>query len=548
MRAAAGASAGEASKPGRITMSVHGIRGTLVQCCGAWRLQNAAEVETLSALSDKGNVAGWFTASAAALNAGLIRDDGVRALKEVLSVSAEMEPPLRPLHWLSGPGLPAFAYACAHSDDPMLERWLSSFLRLRLAFNITPGRLWRDNDGAAAIRIGDGAFPIRHLGDNEHVDEELLLSAEALNEMPSCFWTHVTEHPKRWVREVVAASDPATTPATLRSLAGSEHPEVLAAVAVHPNVDADMLERIGCSRLLAEEISAMAALNLRASGDVLVRLAHVPSDIMSEAVACNPNAPAEALVYLARRSSKVGAVVCHPNTPVELLWELLRAPENLEDVDVPFNMTYRQNLPADLLTELLSHRSRFVRAGAVRRSDVPVDVLEPMAADRAQDVRRGVALRTGVSAAVLGVLANDAKVPVRAAAAANPGTPNSMLRSLAADEAEAAVRAGVASNPAAPPVVLAQLASDADPSVRLRVARNPNAPSEALAELASDASPECRAAVGANPSAPRTALRRLAADDEEDVRLRVAWNRSLPADVRAVLCNDSDYRVRLAFR
>lgn len=244
-----------------------------------------------------------------------------------------------------------------------------------------------------------------------------------------------------WQRQarLARASDPRATAEELRAVYRAESacpdPAVLAALAAHPELPADVLVALAESGAPPAGTPSRRARALRRPARPplwFLRLAPLPESASAlERLAARPDAPPAVLRRLAHDPAPAvaAAVARHPRTPPALLAELARRPEPVVAGEVAIHPA----VPPETLADLGSH-------------------------------------------------ASDA---VRGRVAASPRTPAEALRRLARDRSWV-VRGAVARNPAAPPAVLAELAVDPDAHVRYDVAGNPGTPAAALARLSND--------------------------------------------------------------
>lgn len=295
---------------------------------------------------------------------------------------------------------------------------------------------------------------------------------------------------------------------------------------------------------------------------MVAALGGVTDPLALEALAADPNAPAEALAFLA--GPFPAAVCANPVFPL-LLLENPSLPAEMPAVSLGRLLAYA-GVPADFVAAVAAygrpdmaaaarlHVALAGEAGEGWRADLVAAVaLLPNTPD--DDLLVALATLGLVPAWLRSRLESDARVALalagatvapeepaaapplagRAIAAADPATPRDELWRLADDE-DAAVRAALARNPALSPEELAELKRredqlDNDPAVYKAIAAELRAPPELLVELARNQSAlftVVRRAVARNPSAPPAALELLA--DElyaADIRLHLAAHANL---------------------
>ncbi|RBP45365.1 hypothetical protein DES53_103363 [Roseimicrobium gellanilyticum] len=132
----------------------------------------------------------------------------------------------------------------------------------------------------------------------------------------------------------------------------------------------------------------------------------------------------------------------------------------------------------------------------------------------------------------------------RRLAARHARTPAESLMKLAGVHGEFMVRCCAAKNPSTPVPTLMSLAGNHDWRIRQAVAKNRQSPHSLLEQLATDPAKEVRAAVAANPSANASTLSRLAVDVEPEVRVTVARHPSTEESILHLLKKDADDEVR----
>lgn len=520
------------------TFTVGGVRCQLAHLHGAWRAANLDEIRMLAALGEETQAIAMTNTVSRLLDHGVIRTCDaqliVRRLEWILNTEfsmAEYPPPDCGLQR-------AELFACALSDDAVLQRHLGSVLLWRLVPNSANGSLWVDSGG----EVRWGALPYGPFCGRE--------AAGLLADMPASFWTMLRRHPNRTLRDMATVTNPETMPMRLWRFVNDDRPEVLIALALHP-----------------QATSLLHRAMLRRSAD----LDGVVSRCMASAIACNKSASRRLLDVLLGFSGETRMfATLHPRFPEwKLGWEMPRAVADgdrmtliaiaanprtptqylrvlaaFHDTAVVSVVAGNRGADGDILRPMLKHPHRSVRAACIRNPRLGKWDAADCADDRATQVRAALANRPDTYPHVLLKLSADASEWVRSSVAGNPASPADLLRRLALD-GHGAVRRAVAFNPRTPSDVLEHLAGDSSPYVRGHAASNHGTPAAVLAELARE-SPAIRCSVASNPSAGSETLRQLAADDHWMVRESVASNPSAPmTELRRLTC-DSAVGVRHA--
>lgn len=520
----------------------NGVRGELVHADGGWRVGNSDEIRTLMALGDDPSALDLVNAFAQTLNHGVIQVNDAKMLGHRLkhlfeSVEYACEYPL------SDDGLDqAVLLACANSDDADHQWFLGVTLLRRLAPYAVNGHMWVDHLRGVHWSTGHSCFP-----HSSYVDQ---CTAGLLENMPQAFWTVLRNHPDRWLRDLAVVTNPETTPLRLRRFAADSRPEILIALALHPNATAGMhramLRRAAAnSPDLSERLASAMACNRGTQNRMLERLSAFGTEPRCLA-AHHPNLRPRMLDEMLRAALAEGdpltplAVGGHPHAS-ELALRLLAESSNLAVVRV---VAANSAAPVDLLRSLLDHRHRWVRAACVHNPALPAWTVRDRIKDRSLEVRAALAERHDGDAGLFEQLAGDASNKVRAAVAANPFTPTVILRRLARD-GDDSVRRDLAWNPHAPADVLAQAASDPNQFVRMGVAANTGAPPGLLDRLAAGTF-SLKQTVARNPATDVATLSRLAVGDCWVFRWQVASNPSTPSAVVRQLVRDDMVLVRHA--
>jgi hypothetical protein len=251
------------------------------------------------------------------------------------------------------------------------------------------------------------------------------------------------------------ASNPSAPPALLRSLADSQRPSTLKALAANTAIPTDLLER-------------------------LTR-------------AYNPDA----------RNCAATVAAKHPHLTREQAERLARH----HDPRVRAALGESATLPATVIDHLTRDEEASVRAAAARHA--PPRTLRALAHDTDPTVRAAAA--SHATTHELERLARDPHANVRLTAATNPHLPNDLLELLARDTHQS-VRYAIAKHHRTTPTTLRLLALDPMYFVRDNVAKNPNTSPDTLADLANDPSHVVLITVALNPRTPcreRNAIRAI---------------------------------------
>jgi hypothetical protein len=293
--------------------------------------------------------------------------------------------------------------------------------------------------------------------------------------------------------------------------------EVRAAVTRNPNTPPDILFGLGTrfpDDLLANPALPLLVLEgphlqqlaphlieLLGQHDSLFRLlldvavGH-PESRVRRSLAADPRTPPEHLAALARDEEiwVAEAVAHNPNASPDTLMYLMGRPDAENREQLGCNIGRNPKAPPAVLEALVGWNEASVSAALSEREDLPAVLLE----------------------GALLVMASGEK-EFRRRAAEHPGAPPSVLEKLAEDRS-VPIRRKVAERTDAPPGALLTLAGDKQEPIRKLVAGHPNAPPEALALLAKDPVPRIRRAVAANPAVSRELLELLRQDPDPSVR------------------------------
>ena len=422
------------SDPVRKVLYYGGVRGVLAETPSGWILANEDDVHARTETDATEWVLAWFSAIAAALDAGVVNVSDVGRLNKQLKVIQSRS--RDELGYVAVPDdlLAAVAYVCACLSDWNGSEWLAWTLTERLDANLfkgwplVPGRTPED-ERPAVVAAGCLMFVVSDRS-----------TSKVLEAMPATFWERVSKHAEPRIRAVAAATDPLAAPDALDRLARSNDEAVLYAVASHPNTSAEMLHRIGTDPSNPEAARLAVAQNLQTSPALLLTLAQDRSDDVRSVAASHPAMPAQVLAHLAVDPWLYvrAAVALHPSTPEQVLTYAVYH-------DYPFvqhHAAANPSLPTAALEILLDDSSRRRRAEAVLHPNTSVEMVLPLATDRSLEVRRRVAHKPGIPAEVLNQLARDPRPGVRAAVVWNANTTKQALDALATDE-DALVRSAV---------------------------------------------------------------------------------------------------------
>ncbi len=248
------------------------------------------------------------------------------------------------------------------------------------------------------------------------------------------------------------AKDPATEPARLDELAAHADSEVREAVARHPRTPEATLRRM----VKADESVAWAVLeNPALSASIWPSMVEIGSGWILERIAASKNAPPDVLRAVAGQVAHrlsadwegsedtfdasdvddvLEALAQNPNTPAETLAEVARlnaARPSDERADLGEALAQHPDAPASLLAELARSEDDSTRQAVAAHRRTPAEVLESLAADPAWEVREAVARRPDVSPETLKRLGKDSEYSVGEAARSNPAYPRfNLLKKL----------------------------------------------------------------------------------------------------------------------
>lgn len=201
-----------------------------------------------------------------------------------------------------------------------------------------------------------------------------------------------------------------------------------------------------------------------------------------------------------------------------------------------------EDLPEDLVRELLQGRSTKTLKGLARRRGGPPLVLEILADDSDEEIRASVAANPTAPRAILMALSRDRRPDVRAAVAANPASPPALLGTMGNDEPT--VLRGLAAAPGVPAHVLVPLLHHPDAEVRTAAAANSSLPLRELVAASTSQDPAGRSGAASNIGLPPKFVALLAGDANCGVRARIARRDDLPIALADALSHDSEPEVR----
>ena len=208
-----------------------------------------------------------------------------------------------------------------------------------------------------------------------------------------------------------------------------------------------------------------------------------------------------------------------------------------------FNAARRRDTSPDVLTQLSTDSSHYVRQGVAENPNTPGHVLAVLIDDDGPYVRPGLARNPSTPAPTLVELAGDSDWSIRKAVASNPNTPSRVLITLSTDE-DWNVRNGAASNPKTPSKTLVTLAADAQDYVRQTVAENSCTPIRVLSVLASDTSWIIRSVVASSPRASVDVLTTFATGESDWIRATALANPALPVALLGELAANANESIR----
>ncbi len=250
----------------------------------------------------------------------------------------------------------------------------------------------------------------------------------------------------------------------------------------------------------------------------LLELSRNADPSVQYAVASNPNAPVQALEYLAGHGK----------------FTILKA------------VAGNPNVTALILERLARHKQWTVCVAVLSNPSCTPQIFEALSKDAESWVRLHVALKIACPSAVLEMLASDPDAYVRNAVAGNWNTPPATVRRLAAD-ADGYVRAGAVDNSSRlhTSKELTALARDPDVRVRLEIAKLGQHWSPRLHDhLVTDAEEIVRVQIADHGELPVAVVLTLARDSSDEVRRTVARRNRLSKAVLEVLISDPNPEVR----
>jgi DNA-directed RNA polymerase subunit RPC12/RpoP len=240
------------------------------------------------------------------------------------------------------------------------------------------------------------------------------------------------------------AENPATPAARLDELSRHMDYEVRAAVARHPYTPPDALRRM----VMADQSLATEALdNPSLSAGMWPALAAIGSSWILEKIAGSKHAPPDVLRNVVQQVADrlsddfdgssdefdlsdvddvLEALAENPNAPAEVLAEVARLNEERvpsERGDFDEALAKHPNTPAELLAQLARSEDDSARQAVAAHRRTTVQVLESLAADPEWNVREEVAKRPELSPETLRRLGGDDDGSVQNAARENPSYP-----------------------------------------------------------------------------------------------------------------------------
>lgn len=252
------------------------------------------------------------------------------------------------------------------------------------------------------------------------------------------------------------------------------------------------------------------------------------NDEVLAAIAVHPNMTKELLVEIVRHDNpgeqdetchcnRVGKQMKHfketeRNPVIDLL--LLEHPNLVEEIYLEcFNdLSYLYHREYNDLDPFSDEDGIYLSFFA----DLPSWFTEIGVKHKNEDLRAFVAARIGgASEKYLERLLQDECDRVRYAMACSPSVPERILEKLFENK-ESGVNEGLAQNENTPFSILSQLARDENLNVRIAVAENMYAPAEILSQLARDENLNVRTAVAENIYAPAEVLSQSARDEDPD--------------------------------
>jgi hypothetical protein len=295
--------------------------------------------------------------------------------------------------------------------------------------------------------------------------------------------------------------------------------------------------------LLGGRLGVSAAMNPKASGALLARLAGSLLPDVRAQVARHPNAPEEAVARLVGDGELRVRVACasRAGLPGPLLERLLsdREPEVRAALGGQAGLSEEQMLSlleraplvarrlllrSDLSGRVLRKMAETMPAQVAQHPSAGEDLLEELAQSPDTGARQAAARRVAVGAWVLRSLARDSEPAVRVALAARAGLPLEVLELLEQD-GDSSTRAALANNQSATPELLARLAREGNDEVQRAVAAHAATTPETLAWLSESRNESVRAAVAKNAKTPEGARVRLARDPAVAVRIALVLAR-----------------------
>ncbi len=352
--------------------------------------------------------------------------------------------------------------------------------------------------------------------------------------------------------QIEEAADPATSPARLQDLARQGGSREKRAVAANPNAPTEVLLWLA-----------------RWHWDAVLRNPILPLLLMED-----PNFPARLPLIALREILRMedppreflAPLMRHPNEEIREAARLHRTtrqrqPKAAEEGAPTFGLQLRGGAalaelvtlglaPPWLLLSALEASEIGLRMRAARcvREQGPAGPLHErmqllQEAGADEQLRCLGKCRRDMDPARLALLADGGPF-ARRLAARHPRTPPEALMKLAGVHGEFTVRCCAARNPSTPGPTLVSLAAHEDWRIRQAVAKNRRSPAPLLDQLASDGVMEVRCAAAANAATLPGTLARLAGDAEPEVRLMVARHAVVDDSVLHLLKRDADDEVR----
>ncbi len=315
---------------------------------------------------------------------------------------------------------------------------------------------------------------------------------------------------------------------------------LLKAIAYHPNVTVNILQRLANSK--SSGVRKAVAINSKTPVSLLIQLASDEDMTIRMAVAGNPNTPTEVIAKLKASDKRIFSKTSLKHQRKQI-FEALNIKNRSNEIlnNIGLSRITLQDNPEEWI-QLAKHPDSSVQEEAftnlyqyiILNSDIHSNFLEKAAGLTKLALEAAIARHNNTPISILEKWTKHNKANIRVLVAKHPKTPINLLEILLEDDDKYVRDATLV-------IYQSHLSQNKNQNFiqQLKTVKNPTTPANTLVEFANSQWLLIREAVAIHPNTPTDVLIQLISDKSEDVKIAVAQNSNIPEDILEQLANQN---------